>query len=297
MGPNNVVTGMLLGAAAYALFALNDATNKYLVTFLPVAQALFCRSVVIFVGCLAIGRGRLVTATVATPVMRLLLIRAVLTLVGWLCYFTAAPLLPFAQLMTLYFAAPILTTLLAIRILDEQVTRVRWLSILVGFSGVVIAADPAGLFQGGTQLWAIGLVMVASVMWGYAAVLIRQIAKRETAMVQMLVQNAVSLVATGAWMLLYWVPPTPWQVVLLIAIGVIGAAGQLLQFEAIRRAPVAVMGVVEYSGLIWAFLLGWLMFGDQPPAAVYVGAAVILCAGIFLVFMEHRQGRSDSKPR
>ena len=71
---DNIVTGMLLGAAAYVMFALNDATNKYLVTFLPVAQALFFRSLTITIGCLAIGRRQAVVATIASPMMRLMLL-------------------------------------------------------------------------------------------------------------------------------------------------------------------------------------------------------------------------------
>lgn len=288
---NNIVTGMLLGAAAYVMFALNDATNKYLVTFLPVAQALFFRSLTITIGCLAIGRRQAVVATMASPMMRLMLLRSAITLVAWLCYFTAAPMLPFAQLMTLYFASPIMTTLLAIRLLGEQVSLARWVSLGLGFVGVVIAADPRGLVVGATPVWAIGLVMAAAVLWAYAAVLMRQIAKRETSLVQMLLQNSFFLVASGAWTLFHWMPPTPLQFALLMVIGVIGGAGQLLQFEAIRRAPVAVMAVVEYSGLIWAFLLGWLIFADETPLAVYAGASIILAAGMFLVFREHRAGR------
>ena len=124
MRGNSVVAGMVLGVAAYALFALNDATNKFLVASLPVAQALFFRSLTITAGCLVAGRGPVVAAVVGSPVLRRMLVRAVITLVAWLCYFSAAPMLPFAQMMTLYFASPILTTLLAIPILGERVSAV-----------------------------------------------------------------------------------------------------------------------------------------------------------------------------
>ena len=66
MRGNSVIAGMLLGVAAYALFALNDATNKYLVTYLPVAQALFFRSLTITLGCLAVGRTQAISATIAS---------------------------------------------------------------------------------------------------------------------------------------------------------------------------------------------------------------------------------------
>jgi drug/metabolite transporter (DMT)-like permease len=291
MRANSVVAGMVLGVAAYALFALNDATNKFLVASLPVAQALFFRSLTITLGCLVAGRGPVVAAVVGSPVLRRMLFRAVITLVAWLCYFSAAPMLPFAQMMTLYFASPILTTLLAIPILGERVSAVRWATIFVGFAGVVVAADPRGLLEGQTPAWAIGLVMVAAVLWAYAAILMRQIARHEGALVQMLLQNGFFLVVTGVWTAFHWVTPTAWELVLLVAIGAIGAGGQLFQFAAIRRAPVAVMAVVEYSGLVWAFLLGWLIFADAPPVAVYFGAGIILAAGVFLVAVEHRAGR------
>ncbi len=290
MRGNSVIAGMALGVAAYALFALNDATNKYLVTYLPVAQALFFRSLTITAGCLAVGRTQAVSSTLASPVLRRMLFRAFITLVAWLCYFSAAPLLPFAQMMTLYFASPILTTLLAIPILGERVSPVRWISIFLGFTGVVVAADPRGLLGGETPAWAIALVMAAAILWAYAAILMRQIARHESSLVQMLLQNGFFLVATGLWTAFHWVTPSPLELVLLIAIGAIGAGGQLFQFAAIRRAPVAVMAVVEYSGLLWAFSLGWLIFADHPPLAVWLGAAIILTAGMFLVAMEHRSG-------
>ena len=291
MKNNSVIAGMLLGVGAYALFALNDATYKYLAASLPVAQALFFRSLTIAGGCLIVGRGPVVAAVVASPVLKRMLFRSAITLIAWLCYFTAAPQLPFAQMMTLYFAAPILTTLLAIRILGERVSAVRWVSIILGFSGVVVAADPRGLLGGATAAWAIGLVMVAAMLWAYAVILMRQIIRHEGALVQMLVQNVFSLVATAAWTAMVWVTPSPLELFLLVFAGAIAAGGQLVQFAAIRRAPVAVMAVVEYSGLVWAFLLGWLIFADEPPMAVYFGAVIILAAGMFLVFMEHRAGR------
>ena len=291
MKANSVVAGMMLGVASYALFALNDATNKFLVASLPVAQALFFRSLTITAGCLAVGRGPAVAGVLGSPVLWRMLVRALITLVAWLCYFSAAPHLPFAQMMTLYFASPILTTLLAIPILGERVTALRWVSLFVGFAGVVVAADPRGLLVGQTPAWAIGLVMVAAVLWAHAAIMMRQIARHESALVQMLLQNGFFLVVTGAWTAFHWVTPTARELALLVGIGVIGAGGQLFQFAAIRRAPVAVMAVVEYSGLVWAFLLGWLIFADQPPAAVYFGAGIILAAGLFLVAMEQRTGR------
>lgn len=281
-----VMLGILLGVLAYSLFSLHDATNKYLVGFLPVWQVLFFRSLTIVAGCVVIGRGRLLAACVATQLKLPLVGRGVLTVIAWLCYFTAARTLPLAQLLTLYYSAPIMTTLLAIRLLGERVTRARWVSLAIAFAGVLLASDPLGVRLSVATL----LVLIAAALWGYAVVLMRQIARLESSMVQMLYQNGVYLVVTGALSVVAWQQPSGWQLLLLAGTGVLGGIGQFALFEAARMAPAAVMATVEYSALIWAFLLGWLIFGEVPLPAIWAGAGLIAIAGLWLVIAERRRG-------
>jgi drug/metabolite transporter (DMT)-like permease len=284
-GAERVMTGILLGVLAYSLFSLHDATNKYLVAFLPVWQVLFFRSLTIVFACLVIGRGKLLASAVTTTLKLPLIGRGLLTLAAWLCYYSAARSLPLAQLLTLYFSAPIITTLLAIRLLGEKVTRARWISLIIAFAGVLVASDPLGV-----QLsWATALVLIAAGLWGYAIVLMRQIARLESSMLQMLYQNVCFLLITGALTAATYVEPSPWQVLLLAGVGVLGGVGQFALFEAARMAPAAVMATVEYSALLWAFLLGWLVFGEIPLPAVWAGAGLICVAGVFLVVAERRK--------
>jgi drug/metabolite transporter (DMT)-like permease len=284
---DNVGLGILLGVLAYSLFSLHDATNKYLVAFLPVWQVLFFRSAAIVVGCLAVGRTALLARAVATPLKGPLLFRSAITLSAWLCYYTAAKTMPLAQLLTLYFSSPIMTTLLAIRLLGERISLSRWVSLGLGFAGVLLASDPFGVrFSVAT-----GLVLIASGFWGYAIILMRQIARRETSLLQIFYQNVVFLIATGVLTAFTWQAPTGFQLVLLFAVGVLGGLGQFALFEGARLAPASVMGTVEYTALLWAFLLGWLVFGDEPSAPVAWGAGLILLAGVVLVVMERRIGR------
>ena len=282
-----VLPGILLGVLAYSLFSMHDATNKYLVAFLPVWQVLFFRSLTIVAACLAIGRGRLLAAAVATPLKLPLLGRGVLTLTAWLCYYTAARSLPLAQLLTLYFSAPIITTVLAIRLLGEHVTRARWISLGIAFGGVLLASDPFGVKLSLATL----LVLAAACLWGYAIVLMRQIARRESSLLQMLYQNVCFIAVTGVLTAVNWVAPTPAQMLLLAGVGVLGGLGQYMLFEAARMAPAAVMATVEYSALLWAFVLGWLVFGEIPLPAVWAGAGLICVAGVYMVVMERRTAR------
>jgi drug/metabolite transporter (DMT)-like permease len=292
MPGDNVVRGILLGVLAYSLFSIHDATNKWLVATLPVWQVMFFRSVTIVAGALAVGRTPLISRALSTPLKLPLLGRGLLTMVAWLCYYTAAPHMPLAQLMTLYFSAPILTTLLAIPLLGERVTGARWISVLVGFAGVVVASDPFGL----RVSWSTALVLVAALFWGYAIILMRQIARAESSLLQILYQNLTFLAFTGPLCLLDWVPPTGFDLLLLLAIGVLGGLGQFVLFEGARLAPASVMATVEYTSLVWAFLLGFLVWGDLPTLAISCGAALILASGLFMVVMERRAGRRARMP-
>ena len=288
---------MALGVAAYFLFSGHDAAIKWLVSGAPgepalfVWQVLFARSVFIVTFVLVAGRRRVVERAIVTPEKPKLLLRSAIIVLAWLSYYSAARDLPLAQLLTLYFAAPIITTLLARPLLGELVPASRWVSVAVGFCGVVVACDPAGL----TISFAAVRVLLAASLWGIAIILMRQIARRETSLVQMLYANTAFLLATGAACLIRFVVPDLRQVLLLVLVGVAGATAQFCLFEGARRAPASVMASVEYSALIWAFVLGWVVFHDVPRPPVVVGAGLILAAGAWLVATEHRRGRAQAK--
>jgi drug/metabolite transporter (DMT)-like permease len=282
MAGDTSVLGIGLGIFAYGLFSVHDASIKWLVAELPVWQVLFCRSLVIVLTCLAIGRRSLLEQAAATSLKMPLLFRGLITLVAWLCYFTASRSLPLAQLLTLYFAAPLVVTVLAIRLLQERVTRARWASVIVGFLGVMLASDPFGVRASIATL----LVLIAAVLWGYGIILMRQIARRESTMLQMLATNLVFLIGTGIMCAFSWRTPDVSQAALLISVAAFGGLGQFCLFEAARMTPASVMATVEYTSLPWAFLLGYAIWGDIPTAAVFSGAGLILLAGGILVVAE-----------
>jgi drug/metabolite transporter (DMT)-like permease len=280
--------GIGLGVLAYALFSAHDADLKWLVADLPIWEVVFARSAIIFFGTLAIGGPTLAVRAATTPMRLALAGRGVLLLAAWLLYFTASRSLPLAQLLTLYFSAPILTTLLAGPLLGERVTRARWISVGIGFVGVLVACDPAGLQVSLPVL----MVLTAAALWGYTVVLMRRIALLEPSLVQMLFQNGFFMVATGVGMALTWQTPDPWQSALMLAAGALGGVGQFCIFEAARHAPASVMATIDYTSLVWAFLLGYAIWGDIPHLAVWSGAGLILVAGTLLLVTERRNERS-----
>jgi drug/metabolite transporter (DMT)-like permease len=284
MRGDSSTAGIATGVLAYFVFSLHDAAIKLLVADIPVWQVLFFRSGVILIGCLLAGRRALLERAVATNLKSALAFRGVVNLAAWLCYYSAARSLPLGQLLSLYFAAPLMITVMARQILKEQITRWRWISVAVGFVGVLFASDPTGV----RASWPALLVLVAAALWGYGIILMRQIARIETTLMQMLSINAVFFLATGVMCVARWQPLTSLQVAALLGVGLIGGLAQFLVFEAARKIPASVMATVEYSALPWAFVLGWLIWRDIPAAPIWFGAALIIAAGALLVRAERQ---------
>jgi drug/metabolite transporter (DMT)-like permease len=108
----------------------------------------------------------------------------------------------------------------------------------------------------------------------------------------MLYSNAFFVVVCGFVLAFEWRTPDGRELVLLFAVGAIGGLAQFFMFEGLRRAPASVLAPFQYSSLLWAFLLGWLVWSDWPRDEVFVGAAIILASGALAVW----QQRSPAQP-
>jgi drug/metabolite transporter (DMT)-like permease len=281
---NRITSGIGCTVLAYFLFSFHDASIKWLTTSTAVVQILFTRSIVILLICLAIGRTAIVRRAIETPVRTALLLRAGVILAAWLTYYTAARDLQLAELITIYFGSPVLVMLLAVPILREKVTTWRWISAGIGFAGVVIACNPVGIGFSGPVIMA----LIAAFLWALAYVLIRLIALFESSLLQMFYGASTFLVATGLAMPFVWQTPTPHELAINVGIGIFATAAQYFMFEGIRRAPASVLAPFEYTSLIWAFVLGLVIWGDVPRTAVFVGAGLILLGGIVMLVSERK---------
>jgi RarD protein len=277
--------GILLSSLAYFLFAVHDGMIKLLVETTTVWQILFCRSIAILAGCFAMGGRGLMRETIASPVRRPMMLRSLFLLAAWLCYFHAAKFLPLADLTTLYFAAPIVAVVLSIPMLQEKVSVASWAAVTIGFVGVIVASDPTGMADG----WPVYLAILAACCWAIATILLRRTAQDASSMVQMAMTNIFFLALTAPVALSTWTTPTGRAQLMLIAVGLIGGLGQLAYFESMRRAPISVIAPFEYTALIWAFALGYAIWGDIPGPNVIAGAMLIASAGVIILFAERRR--------
>jgi len=285
-----VLVGIGLVSVSFATFALHDAVIKWVVADYSPVQVLFLRSLVILILCLAIGRRRIAMQSLRSPIRNALLARAIGLLLAWLSFYTAAKSLQLAELTTIYFASPLLVAVLAVPILGETVTRTRWISILIGFAGVLIACRPGDT----SHMGAIGLALLAATLWAGSMILIRQIALREPTSVQMMTSSFAFVVMTSIAMPWTWKTPGLLDGALILGIGCLGAFAQFLLIEGIRRAPASVVSPLEFTALIWSFVLGYLIWADVPGWHVFGGAALIMVSGGFIVFEEWRKARAPA---
>lgn len=280
VAPQGQLLGMALALLAYSLLAMQDATVKWLVMTVPVWQVLFVRSAILVVGCFVAGGPSLIRQAATTSARSLLLRRGAVTLAAWVCYFSAARYLPLGELVTLYFTAPVIVTVLAAPLLGEQVGWTRWVAVSLGFAGTIVAVSPTSLSVSSATL----LVLIGAVLWAYGVILTRQIARTESSLVQMFYNNCCFLALTGIFCAFTWHQPSGSELWLLLLVGVLSGIGQFSQFESARHAPASLTAPLQYTALVWAFLLGFLIWGDVPRPGVFLGAALIAAAGLLLLF-------------
>ncbi|WP_082519968.1 DMT family transporter [Rhizobium sp. Root1220] len=279
------LVGIALACSGYSLFAIQDAMVKWLVTDYSVPQILFMRSIMI-VAIAGLMVRRLGHPSILKSAHRKsLLLRAGLMLAAWMAFYSAARHLGLAEITTMYFSAPIIVIFLSILVLKENVGPVRWLACIGGFAGVLLAANPAEA----PSLIPAGMVIFAGFCWAWSTVLVRLVSRTESTLNQMMATSFLFVVACGATLPWLWKTPDSFGWFLMIGLGLVAAAGQYLLYEGFRYAPASTLAPMEYSGLIWAFLYGYLIWSEVPTINVVAGAIVIVVSSVALVLWERRQ--------
>ena len=217
--------------------------------------------------------------------------RAALGLATMSFVFSTLYYLPLAEATTIGFAAPLFSVILSALILSEAVGRHRWSAVAIGFAGVLIVMQPSG-----SHLPPIGLALALMAALGVATVTItiRQIGKTEGTLTTVLWFTAFSMIATGLFLPFYGEAHDARQWLILVALGLSGGLGQLFLTSSLRFAPVSVVVPFDYVQLLWAVLLGWLLWDTHPLATTWAGASVIIASGLYTIYREHKLGRDKA---
>lgn len=281
--------GVALFLLALFFFAALDATAKHLSRTWPVPLLVWARYSVHFllmVVLLAPSRGRqlIVTMQPRQQVLRGLM------LVGTTAFGMAAlSRMPLAETTAIFFVSPLIVTLMAGPWLGEHISGGRWLAVLIGFAGVLLIARPGGTVD------VAGLLFVLSGAFCYSIyqLMTRQLSASEPTLRLLFYTALVGTVVTSAGLPLYWRGPTPDipQVLLLCSMGLYGGIGHLLLIRAFRHAAASTLSPLLYIQLIWATLLGGMLFSHWPDRQSIIGALLIAGSGAAVV-ASHRKRRA-----
>jgi len=209
--------------------------------------------------------------------------------------FLGLRLLPLPEVTAIRFITPILIVILAAIILGERIRLFRITAVVVGLVGVSIVMWPQLSFDAGSAARLGAFVTLASALLAaMAQIFIKAMAATERTEA---IVFWFSLTASCFALLTFpfgWVRPMGWEWVLLIGAGLIGGAGQILLTMAYKHAEASTLAPLAYISMIWALLIGYFVFSELPTVPMLLGAALVIAAGVAIVYRERQLGRKTA---
>jgi drug/metabolite transporter (DMT)-like permease len=291
----HLVKAILLKILSALLFAVMSVLVRYLGDRYPVGQVVFFRSAFAILPVVVIYalRGELEAAVRTGQPFRH--VGRGLTAVGAMfCNFSALARLPVVDATAISFVAPLITVALSALILKERVRIYRWTAVIVGFSGVLVmlaphfdiersAANAVG--TAGALLGLLGACFSAG-----STIQTRALTASETTSSIVLYFSLICALAGLLTWPLGWVEPTWQEFAALVTIGICGGLAHIVLTESYRLAPASLVAPFDYTSMLWALMLGFVVFGEVPSVLVFIGAGIIAAAGLFVIWRERQLG-------
>ena len=216
--------------------------------------------------------------------------------------FFAITRLPLPEAITLNYAQPLLVVVFSAVILGETIRIYRWSAVVVGLVGVVIVSWPKlTLFSGGAfgneEALGVAAALTGAAISAVALLLVRRLVRTERSATIVLWFSMTATAFSLFTIPFGWSQLAPTQVALLIAAGFCGGIGQILMTESYRYAAASTVAPFEYTSLLLGIVVGYLAFGDIPTAYTVVGGAIVVAAGIFIIWRERQLGLERGKAR
>jgi drug/metabolite transporter (DMT)-like permease len=300
-GPQNIYLGVGLFTVATLLFIVMGAFVRYLATRgVPLGEIVFARSLFALVPLMAwlAWRGELPGGLRTKHPWRHVT-RGLIGVCAMVATFAGLARLPLAEATAIGFATPLFTVVLAAIFLHEKVRVFRWTTVAVGFVGVLVMLTPyIGHVEAnvesalGAALSLAGAFLVSVVMTQ-----VRAMSKTETTAALVFSFTATSAVCGLATLPWGWAVPNAADAIVLVACGVVGGIAQIAITESYRHAPASLVAPFAYTGMIWSIVIGFAVFGEVPQLIVLVGGAVVVAAGLAVIWRERRLGLDRTREK
>lgn len=274
--------GIGMAVLSTLAFAGSNSVGKLVMTSAPVSETLFVRSVIILLLLAPFIRRAEWQATRKAGHFGLHAARLLCASIDSSSYYWAVTGMSLAGASAIYLAAPIYITAMSALFLGEMVGWRRWAAVLVGFAGVIVALHPGGATLSPHAL----VALMGSVAYAVSIVATRRL--RAVPNTILVASQMAVLVVGAAAVGSGWIWPTPAEAGLMAAVGLFAMLGFLAQNRGLQLARASVVAPTQYTSILWAGMMGFLMFQEIPGLYTLLGAAVIIGAGGFILLREQR---------
>lgn len=303
MPHQNPMQGILLKCASVAVFtvmaAMVKATSE--IASVPPGQQVFFRSLfaipVILVWLTFRGELSVGLRTVR-PMGHFY--RGIVGTVAMLLNFWALSLLSFPEATAIGYAAPLLVVIFAAMFLSEEVGPFRLSMVALGLGGVLIVLSPQLRVGAGPDPWRmLGAVVAlgAAVGAALAQIFVRKLVQDERTSAIVFWFSFTSTVLGLGTLPFGWIMPDLRTALLLVGTGVLGGVAQIFLTSAYRHADASLVAPFEYVSMLLAIAIGWYVFGEAPGGVVLIGAVLVICAGIAIIWRERQLGLERNRQR
>jgi drug/metabolite transporter (DMT)-like permease len=286
--PNRALLGIACMLIASSLFPVMNGLVQILSERYTTEQVVWARAASHLVFILALFAPRFgVAALVRTTALKWQIIRSGVHLMSMLFFFSGVKYLPLAKAASISFTTPFFVALLAWPMLGERITPRRLAAIVVAFFGVLIVIRP------GTEVfqWASLFMLGSAICYALYQILTRHVARHgDTAETSAVYSASVGTVVMGLVAPFAWTPIAGWaDAALLFSLGIIGGLGHYFVARAMTYAQANIIAPFGYWQLVGSVIVGYLISGYLPDAFTWIGAGIIVCAGVYIAWCGARE--------
>ena len=283
--------GIVSIVAAMAFFVSNDALVKFVSQDMPTSQLIFLRGLMATALVLAAARAMGATRRIREVVRGPVVARAAVDALATMLYLVSLFNLPIANATAINLAAPLFITVFAVMFMHEQVGWRRWAAIGTGFAGVLLIIQPRAQ---GFNVFAL-VCLAATVCHAARDLLTRRIPRGiPSILVTLSTAIAVTLLAGALSLIEGWRAFGPAQIALLGLASLFLAGGYYAIIDCMRHGEMSLVAPFRYTGLLWALIVGFLVWGDVPNALAWSGIALLVASGLYVLHRERVRARDAS---
>ena len=284
----SVLTGIALVVTAMACFATLDTTAKLVSASVPLLMGIWFRYCFQALMTTLVVVPRFGVAVLKTQHPRFQILRGLLLLISSFFAFSSLLYLPVADFTAIGSLVPLIITLLAARMLGEQVSKRRWVLVLGGFAGAMLIIRPGGA----NFIWPMLLPLGAVVTYSWFQLLTSHMVKTENPLTMHLYTGWVGTLVPSLTLPFVWVNPTHTELGMLLLMGALGSVGHYFLILAYARSPASTLTPYLYAQIVFAMVGGWLVFGQVPDQWAMAGISMIAVCGVGGAWLTSHESRA-----